>query len=244
MITYPMLYFLELSEGLDRFEPERAAILKSATEALAYHNRQWREGPGQGEGHYIGLDQEDILENKVLPGNRLSSMGRAHWLAWKVTGSETHRRRALAIATYMRNRLHQSPDGGYYWSYWLPTDAVVAPASREGIEGEDTSHAGLTASLPLMLSREELVFNKEDRKRLANTVVHGFARLGGGILLGDIAGNPGSSPNYVWGAARWLELSDESPEVAGRILEFFQKHVSTPHPLDLAYLIRFLKEHD
>jgi hypothetical protein len=242
MIVYPMVDFLDLTRDLSQFDAHRSSILASATEALAFHDRQWRNGPGEGEGHYIALDQEDGLDGKVLPGNRLSSMGRAHWVCWKVTGQTAHRDRALGIARYIKNRLTPSPDGAYYWSYWLPENPVTAPATRESVEGEDTSHGGLTASLPILLSREEAVFGKEDRRRFAQTVLQGFGRLGDGVLMGDVTGNPASSPNYVWGTARWLELSDADPEVAERILPFFPKYVATPYPLDLAFLIGRLKE--
>jgi len=245
MIVFPMLDTLLLSKENAGFRNELGedygTILQCATEALAFHDRQWREGPGQDEGHYIGLDQENVLENKPLPGNRQSAMGRALWVSWKATGNELHRKRAVAIGQYVRKRLTPAPDGAYYWPYWLPEDPVHTPDTRENINGEDTSHAGLTMSFPLMLAQEGVVFTREDKERFGKTVTQGFGRLGGGILFGDITGHPDSSPKLVWGSARWLAFGSEIPEIRERILPFYLKYVGTPGPLDLAFLLKYNK---
>lgn len=132
MITYPMLDFLLLAKGNEAFlatlGKEYDTILRSAQEALAYHDRQWRDGPNPGEGHYIMMDQEDGMDGKPKPGNRLSALGRALWASWKVSGNAAHRDRARAIGVYMKTRLTPSPDGAYYWGYWLPVDRVTQPA--------------------------------------------------------------------------------------------------------------------
>ena len=243
VIAHPILECLllvkqdpELSSALGG---EHDAILKATEEALAYHDRQWRDGPGDGEGHYIGLDQEEVCENKPLPGNRLSAMGRALWTAWKLTGNATHRDRALAIGRYIKNRFTLAPDGAYYWPYWLPLEAVVNPAADRPASGEDTSHGGLTASFPMMLGVEGEVFDGEDMKRLAGTVLKGFGRRTDGVLFGDVTGNPGSKPGYVSLPARWLMLAGTAPEVRDRIVPFYLNHRPTPSPLDLALLLRY-----
>jgi hypothetical protein len=241
MITYPILDFLLQAKGnpdsLSKLGDEYQTILTAAEEALAYHDRQWRDGPLEGEGHYIGMDQEYACDGKPLPGNRLSSMGRALWLSWKVTGNTTHRDRARALGFYIKRRLTPAPDGAYYWPYWLPLDPVK-PASRESVSGEDSSHAALTLALPILLASEGEVFDEADMKRLGHTVLDGFGRLGGGILLGDITGKPGSSPDYVSTPVKWLPLAKYVPKVRDRIVAFYLNYQASPGPLDLALLLR------
>jgi hypothetical protein len=244
MITYPILDFLLIAKenpGLgDTLGRERDRMLRAAEEALAFHDRQWRDGPEEGAGHYMALNQESKMEGLPLPGNRLSAMGRALWLSWKVTGNETHRARALALGRYIKARLTPSPDGAYYWSYVLPRQPVTEPRPKEEIPGaEDVSHASLTASFPIMLASDGEIFTEEDMERIGLTVEKGFARLDSGVLFGNVVGELGSGPGNVQMPGRWLRLSPFAPEVYDRIAEFYLKYRPTPSPLALALLVRY-----
>lgn len=129
-----------------------------------------------------------------------------------------------------------TPDGAYFRPYWLPVDPVTTSTPQEDIKGEDISHAGLTSELPLAL--ENQVFSKEeDLPRFAKTVLLGFGRLGDGILLRDITGNPKSNPELVCLPARWLRLRAASPEIRDKIVPYYLNYVATPGPCDLAHLI-------
>lgn len=241
LITHPMLDFLLLAEEARITLPkaEAAAILLAAEEALSVHDRQWRDGPADGEGHYVGLNQEDSLEGKSLPGNRLSAIGRALWISWKFTGNDVHRRRAIALGRYIRNRLTPAPDGAYYWSYRLPDKPVEGTAKKEAIRGEDVSHGALTMALPFLLASEGEVFTVEDMKRVGKTLQQGFGRLGDGILFGDVTGHPNSSPSLAQGPARWLPLCEFVPEVYDPIATFYVNYRPNPGPHDITYLIRY-----
>ncbi len=246
MIVYPMLDALVLlRDAPDLLSPESdhyKAIQRQALEALAYHDRQWVDGPGEGEGHYVGIDQEDILEGKVLPGNRLSAMGRALWAAWKLTGDEAHRNRAIALGQYIKRRLGISADGAYYWEYWLPDEPVTDPVEREEVNGEDTSHGQLTASFPIMLAAEGVVFDEADLRRFGLTVLNGIARRNDGILYGNVTGSPGSNPNHVSHPYGWLHAVPAVPEVKDRLLDFYLQYQPSPGPLDFAYLLTYAVE--
>ncbi|MDQ1256591.1 MAG: hypothetical protein QG656_1189 [Candidatus Hydrogenedentes bacterium] len=241
IITAPMFEFLLLAKEDPAFKEslggQAQSIIDGASAALATHERQWRDGPSSGEGHYIGMDQEEVCENKPLPGNRLSAMGWALWNSWKVTGNEVHRDRAKAIGYYIKNRLTPSPDGAYYWPYWLPEAAVTKPQPREAIEGEDASHASLTIALPLALAADGEVFTREDLERLAKTVTNGIGRLGGGILVSRITGTTELEPSYIGQATNWLPLATVNPAVKDTILAFYQNYKPNPGPSDLATLI-------
>ncbi len=245
MITYPMLDFLLLAkqkpECLAKLGAEFEAILTCAQEALAFHDRQWHDGPAEGEGHYIMMDQEDGTDGKIMPGNRLSALGRSLWVSWKVSGNTVHRDRARAIGLYMKHRFTPAPDGAYYWSYWLPIEPVKEPGARESVSGEDTSHAALTLALPMVLAADKEVYDADDMKRFGATVVHGFGRLGGGILFGDITGNPKSNPQLVASPAKWLSLANYVPEARPLIVDFYRKYIAKPGPLDMALLLEYGK---
>lgn len=245
IITAPMFEFLLLARDNAGFKAELGdafeAIAKGATEALAVHDRQWRDGPEEGAGHYIGMDQENVLENKPLPGNRLSAMGWALWRSWQVSENAAHRARALGIGRYIKNRLYKSPDGAYYWAYWLTVDPVKEERAREDVSGEDSSHAGLTMALPVALARDKQVFTDEDLHRVGKTVLNGLARLGGGILLGSTTGNPKLNPSYVGHAVNWLSFAEAEPGVRDAILSFYLYYKPQPDPFELARLLLHLK---
>jgi hypothetical protein len=239
IIAWPMLEFVRLADGIDGLlsESERTEIVRTVMRALAYHDPQWRDGPGEGEGHYIGKDQEPVCEDRPLPGNRLSAMGLALWESWLLDEHETHRDRARALGRYFQNRLAVGTDGAYYWSYWLPESRVVGTVNRLEIQGEDLSHGGLTVQLAFTLAAANEVFEREDLARFARTATEGFARLKGGVLLGSVNGDPASNPAYVGGATAWLALADSHPEVGRSIVEHYVRYVPTPPPLELARLI-------
>lgn len=242
MITYPMFDFLALAGSNPEFKKELGAesstIRTIAGEAIAWHDRQWREGPEAGEGHYIGMDQEPVLEGIPLPGNRLSAMGRAMWTSWKLSGNTVHRDRALDIGRYIKHRLSKGEDGALYWPYALPVKPATETVRKEAIAAEDVSHGILTMSLPIMLAADGQVFSKEDMIRLGKTVKLGFGRLGGGVLLPNVNGNPGSGPGNIQSTARWLALTPFAPDTYGIISQFYLRNIPEPSPLDLALLIQ------
>jgi hypothetical protein len=214
-----------------------SSILRDCLEAISVHDRQWREGPGPSEGHCIGLDQEEVCENRPLPGNRLSAIGLSLWRSWRLAGKEEHRDRAVALGTYIKRRLSKAMDGAYYWPYWLPEEPAAAISERRALEGEDTSHALLTMALPMELAPEGQVFEDGDMRRVARTVLNGFARLDGGILFGDVTGSHSSDPRHIGAVAGWLPLAEFEPKIRDRILSFYLSYKPVPGPRELSRLI-------
>ena len=242
IICFPILDFLSFAKEnaayRDKMGKEYDEIQTAMMDALAVHDRQWTDGPGKDEGYYVGMDQEKACNGKPLPGNRLSAMGMALWNSWKLTGNTTHRDRAVAVGHYMRNRVYTTPDdSAFFWSYWLPVEAVGERKQREEVNGEDSSHGSLSMWLLLKLGREGQVLTSDDMKRLAHTFTQGLGRLGGNVLFGDVTGSPESSPKNVALAARWMPLMEYDKAVAPTITQFFLDRVATPSPLDLATLI-------
>jgi hypothetical protein len=244
MVVHPMLDAVYLArtmsnvpedvrKGLDEVVPE---LLKS----LACHDDAWRDGPGEGEGHYIMLNEEQGSEGKPQPGNRLAAMGRALYAAYRVTKVEKYFARTRSLARYIQHRLQVTPSGAYTWGYWLPVEPVTSATPRPS-PPEDTSHGSLTMSFPLMLAEDNVVFTPADMKRFGQSVTEGVGRFGGeeGILLGDVGGTPTSNVKRLGIPTIWLQLVPYAPEVRDRIVPFYLQHVPKPRPIDIAYLVRF-----
>ncbi len=246
IIAAPILDFLLLAKEVpalkEQLGDEYQQILDGAKAALGEHDRQWRDGPEAGAGHYVGLDQENSLENKPLPGNRLSAMGWALWISWKVSGDTAHRDHARAIGHYMKNRLTVGTDGAYYWPYALPEQPVTEPRAREDIKGEDSSHGGLTMEVMFTLANDNEIFTAEDMKHFAKTAMDGYARRADGILMTSINGTGAYEPgSHIGIAARWLPLAVYEPQLRDRILTYYLNYRPKPGPLDLALLLRYGK---
>ena len=242
IIVYPILDCLLLErdarDGIGKNSELFRNLVADAEKSIAFHERQWRNGPARDEGHYVGLNQEKVLEGKPLPGNRLSSMGRALWVSWKLTGNKVHYDHAIRLGKYIKHRLALGDDGAYYWSYSLP-ETVDKPLENPGAKSEDSSHGTLTVSFPVLLASEGKVFNKRDMTRFGRTVTHGLGRMGGGVLLGNVAGTADSNPAYIAYPAYWLAFAHAVPEVRPRILDFYLINIPTPGALDMALLMKY-----
>lgn len=239
-IAAPILKLLWLARGLEGTDllpaTESDSILASVRESLAFHDRQWRNGPGEGEGYYR---EDSPTAPRPQPANCLAAMGVALWYSWKLSGDTIHREKALSIAHFIGNRLAVDSGGRYWWPHDLLKGYSREKGYPNGLPREDISHGGLVLSLPALLASEGEVFDSADMERFGQTVVNGFARLGGGILFGRIGGIGRSSPIAVRNPALWLRVSPYTPDVYGRISAFYTNYLQDPGPLELALLIRY-----
>ena len=244
-VVYPMLEFLEIAQGhpevlavLD--EGEYDTMLAMINETLEFHAAQYVEGPAPNEGHFIFL-RTDLsgFTGQPQPVNWMSSIGRAYWLSWKLSGNTEFRDIALGFAQYAKNRVSLATDGAYYWGYWMPINPVTqTPVPRETIRGlpgydwiEDVSHAALTISFWIQMANEGQVFTEQDMQRFGQTVKLGFARLDNGVIFPDVIGNRITSLiNRVTGISYFLGLTPYDPEVYDRISKFYFNYWPSPNP--------------
>jgi hypothetical protein len=243
MIIYPMLDAIHLAATSPNVPAEIKSqlekLLPSVMQSLHLHDRQWHDGPAAGEGYYVGLDEEEAIEGRPQPANRLSAMGRCLWTAWLITHDTQYRDKARALGTYIKHRLTVGDDGAYYWPYLLPEAPVTEPVHINHVTypGEDTSHGTLTVSFPIMLGQNHEVFTDEDMHRFAKTVINGWGRLGGGVLFGNISGSPTSNPKLVIHPTGWLALSAYDPAVKTRIMPFYLDYDHPLRPEEVAPLL-------
>lgn len=248
LIAYPIFDFLLLAREdpdlLAAFNPgEYDRILAAVQEAVAFHDAEWIDGPGPSEGHYQHpSDYEDSNYATVpVPFNWLSAMGRALWTSYLLTGDSDHRDRAIRLAHYCRNRLHPTPDGAYIWKYYLPRESVRHQSKQwDGVFSEDTGHAALSLPFPILMADHGQVFDADDMMRFGQTVRCGFGRLGQGVLLGEINGDPTRfGPAQVSVMAPFLRLAPYVPEVFPVIAAYYTHFIDSEGPLEGALLRRF-----
>jgi hypothetical protein len=253
-VVYPMLEFLEIARNhpaamAELEEGEFDSMLSMINETLEFHAAQYVQGPGPDEGHFVFL-RTDLagFTGEPQPVNWMSSIGRAYWLSWKLSGNTVSRDIALGFANYAKNRISLATDGAYYWGYWLPIEAVdQEPVPRHTIRGlpgydwiEDISHAALTASFWIQMASEGEVFNSTDMQRLTRTVRLGFARLGEGVMFPDIIGNPlVSLINRVPSMTYFMNLTPYDFEVYERMSEFYYNYWPSPGPLEGALIFKY-----
>lgn len=241
-ITKAILQFLyevkQRPEYREKLGAKYAAYLEMAEAALAEHDWQWREGPVEGEGYYEAMEQEEKINGKPLPANRQSAMGWAQVYAWRVTGKDIYKERAVKLGWYFKNRLTLGEDGAYYWPFHLEREPVDKTPVDPDFLGEDVSHSSLTIQLPIVLDEEGWVFTDEDMGRFAKTVTEGFGRLGG-LMLPFITGEPLDRPSLATAVARYLPLAQYNPEAGRRIAEYYVVYRRSIASYDLALLIAY-----
>lgn len=253
IIAYPIFDFLALIKDKPALQTEIGldfqGLLKLAQESLDFHKIQWIDGPGKGEGYYLARNQEPILDGKALPINRLSSMGRALWISWKVSGNTDHRDKAVAMGVFFKNRLSLNTEcDAYVWPYMFGPEFKPFEGNSETLRekmdgGEDISHGSLSMSLPVMLAEEGLVYDATDMARFGRTMTCLISPKSNGIMRSFVDGNPkaGADKSLITSVGRWLRLTPFLPEVYDRIVTFQLNYEPVPVPLDCALLLRYRK---
>ncbi|MCC6143547.1 MAG: hypothetical protein IT368_07050 [Candidatus Hydrogenedentes bacterium] len=252
VIAFPVLEVLQLLRTAPDFEnkpsaEEQAEVLKAMQAALEYHDRQFEQGPADGEGYYIGMNQEPALNGVALPANRQAAMGRALLIAWQLTGNDAYHDKVVRIGRYLKNRFSLATDkNAYTWAYSLlpddkPQSMPLLELAEDGLHGEDISHGSLTASFPLLLHRAGEVFDAQDAERFANTLTEIFGREGDGVLYTNVDGMPQkeASPGLLVLPGRWLRIASDDPESYAILEEFLLTRDPVLRPLDLANLILY-----
>lgn len=246
-IIYHMFQFLVLVDENPEFmaeldEGEYVYIRDSITEALDLHNDEWFDGPAPGEGHYrTRVDYEDpAYSNIPVPLNWMGAIGRALWMSWIATGNEDHRDKAIKMATFVKNRMHLTPDGGYVWEYWPIGDPVVGSISRNVLASEDTNHGVFTMMFPALMAKHDVVFDRGDALRFAKTIENGISRLDGGYALSDISGEPNRfAPSLTSATSIALHFAEFSPSVYPLVSDFYRLWRASPGTIDGAFLVYY-----
>lgn len=252
MIAWGALEFLHLAQPhmaeLGLTETERDDMIDALVAALDFHDQAWFDTTDDSGGSWIFKDEfPDSRDGSVVPFNMMSAPATAYYWAWRNTGNQDHYDRVVDVATYIKARLYiydcDSTDvQAYFYSYYLPTNPVTTNprdwANLGSLNGDDFSHGALSASFPVLMAQEEIVFDSSDLDLFANTILHGFARNEEGVLAANVTGRyTSNSPNYVVNSGYWLRMADTHPEILDRLLPFYFNYQATPRLLDIAKLL-------
>ncbi len=99
---------------------------------------------------------------------------------------------------------------------------------------QPADHGQLTIAFPLLLARDGEVFTREDVEHLGLTVCHGLGRLGGGVLLGSVTGDPKFAPSYVSNPEGWIVPACTNAAAKDMLIAFYLNYQPAPSALDLA----------
>lgn len=241
MITYPMLQYAwlarEFPEYYQRHRGTIEKIVRMTDESLAVHDTQWRDGPMDDEGHYMWRHPHTDGKLHVRPYNWQSAMGRSHWMLHKL-GVEGHGERAVRIAWFAKRRMAVTSTGAYDWAYTLPFEPMVADATMADYS-EDTNHAALSASFPILMGHDGVVFGAEDMVRFGKTVTEEFGRYGDGVICSNLRCQKESGPHGTAALTRWMRTTAYWPEVYPVIRDFYLHYEPHPGMFNMAMLIRY-----
>ncbi len=214
MICAPMAQFAAIvkSDGKLRARFGKAAdrLLQVATESMAAHEDQYRDGPGADEGYLYGY-----WVKSLLPLNQQLAPGRAYLWLYEATGEARYRQRAERLLRFTLNRVRRLPDGAMVWGYW-PT--LESP----GEKFDDTSHASITADFLAQCVEHELapadVLGALDKTFLTRVL------LGPDTVADYLSGkgvNAFRNAPYLWG-----RLARHNPIIRNKLLEYLRRHAS------------------
>lgn len=247
MITYPMLDYAWLArEFPDYYQRNRSTIEKivqMAEESVNVHDEQWRDGPGEEEGHYVWRHPHTDGIRHIRPYNWQSAMGRSHWLLHKLGAGEPHGERAVRLAWFAKRRMAITSTGAYDWAYTMPAEPFVEGATMAEYS-EDINHAALSASFPILMGHDGVVFDHTDLVRFGKTVTEEFGRHGDGVFCSTLRCQAESSAGGTAVLTRWLRVTDFWPQVFPLVAEHYLNYVPDPGMFNMAMLIRYKQEYD
>ena len=178
--------------------------LVSLSEAvLLEFDSDLRTGSSGSSFYVLGFESEE----KVLPYNCQSSLGKAFLLLWLCTGEQRGLDRTTSIATFVR--LGMTEVGGRIsWPY--------APYWSDGFD--DVAHAGSTVDYVVLAFREGIAFSDQDIVGILSTYFH--IAQGNSYSDRTDGSSVGDGPRKVNTADQWMCLSQFDPDVWKQHLAF------------------------
>jgi hypothetical protein len=216
MLTYPMADFAAAVLGDESlwemttydgttYKDKAEQILQRVKETVTYHDFQFKDGPGAGQGHYAFDPAATFLTfaGLEMPLNQETAMGRTLVMLHQATGDAAYLDKATRLAKRFKAQL-KLQDGAYVWNY--RAESYKAP-------GEDISHASINADFARLCHDYGIVFDQTDMVRFAQTV---FAKIYlDSDTLYDHVGGSGSAngSSYKPQIGRWLHFAPYHPAI-------------------------------
>jgi len=215
MLTYPMADFAVLvyaDESLwdketydgSTYKEKADLLVARVEETVAFHDFQYKSGPGAGQGHYVFDPGAVFLDHagQEVPYNQQNAMGRALVALHLATGKAEYKTKAETLAMRFQAGLTLS-GSSYLWNYW--GGAYKSP-------GEDISHAAINADFARLCGENGIVFNEQDLARFGNTFFN-HVYINSSALHDNVGGGGTNGSSYKPQCGRWLHLSPYHPSV-------------------------------
>lgn len=226
IIYHPMLRFAESVKK----DPSLRALVPVAdsfiTAAVASYDdiiqRLWRD-----EGYFLTCEKGESFpaDNVGQPFNYLGRHVAALLILHRLTGNPVYKDKAEKICTFFSKRLRYDHQKDLYeWNYWYepmttkgwkPADNISANVKyfRPAPYTEDVSHGVLDIAMIAAAAEQQVVFNKTDMKRFANTFLLNVLTPDGCDMRRRVDGIGPAHPPYFNQMHGWLELAAGNPKV-------------------------------
>lgn len=230
IIYSPMLRFAELVKARNTLRyllPAASRFIKAAEESYAdASGRLWRNGPGKEEGYYLTCEKGESFpaDNVGAPFNYLGRHVCAELSLYRLTGKQGYLDRSRKMCNLLKNRLQYNPKSDLYvWNYWYepmttkgwtPEDQLSSNVKyfKGAANVEDISHGALDISMIVAAQEAGIVFDQQDVKRFANTLLVNVLTADRKGVRRKVDGGA-EHPAYFQALHGWLELSGANPEV-------------------------------
>lgn len=221
----------------DATPERRAELLARCVESLDIFEQQWRPGPGDDEGLYVAVREEESREDTPEPFNRQNLMAWDFYLAYALTGEAARLDRAQRLASFFKNRLELTPDDAYLWDYEpIRWEHKHAEEKLPISVCDDVSHGWIAIEPVAELVRAGVVFDPQDLSRFAHTLTRSVYQ-GDGVFLAKLGCSASFNKVLVDAVPGWLCVADGDPALLPIVRRFMLRHVAAPRSLFLAYLI-------
>ena len=253
ILYHPMLKFALRVKGdasLSRFRSAADRYVAAAEESYAEIRDYWRDGPGDGEGYYIGAQRGGPAPYDNVPQamNYQAKQACSELALHQLTGKPVYLDHATRIGRLLKNRLEHRADGDLYvWKYWYeplttgwtrensPSDHYPVHAPYDVME--DASHATLEVGMITALADAGVVFDAADVRRVANTFLRNVAQQDRGGFNAYVDGTDGPAEYQNAAVFGWLPLAAADREVYAVCREIYVKRGKD----DLKSVARLLK---
>lgn len=256
MITYPIAEFVRIVRSSPallaqpRYKAKSDEYLAAVQAAVAVHDPEWREN-NSGEGYFVWLKgSPQQWDGSAQPINQTLGLGQTIAVLADITGDETYRRRAAAMAKMFRNQVTLDPGDAYYWHYWPTFGHIYNGYAKTGSpetdvsiynpslsspqrQVDDVSHGAISLEFAVQAFRGHAGLLGQDMARLARTYTQNIARTVDGLATtwSTINGSGGPNVDYANQAPRWMPIAWWDAEVYEQSLAVYEHYQPTPEKI-------------
>ncbi len=220
MLTYPMVEYARLvrRDGLEEeLAPDgeshgskASRYITAAQQSVAFHEDQWNQA-----GYYIFRPDATFLDyaGTDVPLNQSNALGRTLIVLYELTGEESYRQKAEALAVRFREQCTTGADGTLLWNYW--------GGAYTG-SGEDISHAALNVGFAVLAAQQGFGFSAQDMSAMARTFVE-RVYVDDATFSDRIGGGSTNGSSYRPQVGRWVILSPMRTSIYTAVRDVYER---------------------